>query len=149
MQTTSLQVLLESHPDAGLRIELPTGENLPRHFHITEVGRVTKSFIDCGGTARKIESCVLQTLVADDVDHRLAAGKLAGILKCSVQLDIAGDTPVEFEVQHDTISLYDLASAELHDDQVVMKLASKHTACLAPDQCGIPEPTIVSIGMSK
>lgn len=31
-----------------LEIALPGGETLPAHFHITEVGRVRKDFVDCG-----------------------------------------------------------------------------------------------------
>lgn len=149
MQISQLQDTLNAHPTAGLRIELPGGNSLPPHFHVTEVGRVTKSFIDCGGTARQSEACVLQTLVADDVDHRLVAGKLAGILKSSTQLGLDDGAPIELEVQRETIGMYDLASVAFEDDHVIMKLAAKQTACLAPDSCGIPEPTVVSIGLTK
>jgi len=27
--------------------------NLPAHFHVTEVGQVSKRYIDCGGTSAK------------------------------------------------------------------------------------------------
>ena len=39
----------------GLNIisfKLPNGDLVPNHFHVTEVGRVTKNFIDCGGKIR-------------------------------------------------------------------------------------------------
>jgi hypothetical protein len=32
--------------------ELPDGTLVPNHFHVTEVGIVSKHFIDCGGTVR-------------------------------------------------------------------------------------------------
>lgn len=32
---------------------------VPEHFHITEVGPITKNFIDCGGTVRE-EKVVLK-----------------------------------------------------------------------------------------
>ena len=35
-----------------LVFELPNGTTVPAHFHVTEVGLVTKHFIDCGGTVR-------------------------------------------------------------------------------------------------
>ena len=38
-----------------IQFELPDGELVPRHFHVTEVGKVTKHFIDCGGTVRNEE----------------------------------------------------------------------------------------------
>ncbi len=35
-----------------LQFELPGGNLVPGHFHVTEVGKITKHFIDCGGTER-------------------------------------------------------------------------------------------------
>ena len=32
-----------------IAFQLPNGELVPSHFHVTEVGKVTKHFIDCGG----------------------------------------------------------------------------------------------------
>ena len=31
---------------------LENGTAVPEHFHVTEVGVITKNFIDCGGTVR-------------------------------------------------------------------------------------------------
>jgi hypothetical protein len=36
-----------------IRFQLPNGELVPEHFHVTEVGKISKYFIDCGGTVRK------------------------------------------------------------------------------------------------
>jgi hypothetical protein len=36
-----------------IAFQLPNGELVPNHFHVTEVGKITKHFIDCGGTERK------------------------------------------------------------------------------------------------
>lgn len=33
--------------------QLPNGELVPNHFHVTEVGKITKHFIDCGGHHKK------------------------------------------------------------------------------------------------
>lgn len=30
--------------------KLENGNSVPEHFHVTEVGIITKDFIDCGGT---------------------------------------------------------------------------------------------------
>ena len=38
-----------------ITFQLPNGDLVPRHFHVTEVGKVTKHFIDCGGTVRTKE----------------------------------------------------------------------------------------------
>ena len=33
-----------------LHFEMPDGSLIPSYFHITEVGKITKHFIDCGGS---------------------------------------------------------------------------------------------------
>ena len=43
---------------------LPNGEQVPPHFHVTEVGNIQKHFIDCGGTIRK-ESVINFQLFTD------------------------------------------------------------------------------------
>ena len=35
-----------------IAFQLPNGELVPKHFHVTEVGKISKHFIDCGGTVR-------------------------------------------------------------------------------------------------
>ena len=32
-----------------LTFKLPNGTKIPSHFHVTEVGLITREFIDCGG----------------------------------------------------------------------------------------------------
>ena len=63
-----------------LAFELPNGSLVPNHFHVTEVGKVTKHFIDCGGVIRKEEVVNLQLWEADDYDHRLHPEKMLQIL---------------------------------------------------------------------
>ena len=36
-----------------IAFQLPNGSLVPSHFHVTEVGKVSKHFIDCGGSIRK------------------------------------------------------------------------------------------------
>lgn len=81
MRISELAEALTSSPDSTIRFQLPSGELAPPHAHVTEVARISKRFIDCGGTFREQSVCRLQTWVADDYDHRLTAGKLAKILE--------------------------------------------------------------------
>jgi hypothetical protein len=76
-----LQVLAATPASSLVRFALPDGGLIPAHAHVTEVGRVDKRFIDCGGTVRSDAHCLLQTWVADDVEHRIIASTLAGILQ--------------------------------------------------------------------
>lgn len=128
--------------DVGLEIVLPSGQTMPAHFHVTEVGRVRKNFVDCGGTLRETEACVLQVWVATDVDHRLTASKLLKILKVGERLFPTKDVPVDFEVDLGTVSILALQKVTFATEDVNgcarLVLGRKHTECLAPDRCGVP-----------
>ena len=54
--------------------QLPNGTFVPEHFHVTEVGLVTKNFIDCGGTVRNETVVNFQLWDANDFEHRLKLG---------------------------------------------------------------------------
>ena len=135
MKLSELQDGLAKHPQLHLRFVLPDGEAVPAHAHVTEVARIDKRFVDCGGTLRNEAYCRLQTWVADDVDHRLSAGKLLKILEKAAPVLLANDVEVDIEYEHGIISQYPLASADATDGELVLRLAKRHTACLAEDKC--------------
>jgi len=112
---------------------LPDGSAVPAHFHVTEVGKVTRHFIDCGGKERKEEIVNFQLWEADDYDHRLHPEKLVSIIKLSQERLSIGNLPVEVEYQGATIGRYDLA----HEDGQ-FTLVNKATDCLARDKCQLP-----------
>ncbi|MDA0719519.1 MAG: DUF6428 family protein [Bacteroidetes bacterium] len=112
----------------------PDGNRVPAHFHVTEVGIVTKHFIDCGGTERKESVVNFQLFTATDYDHRLSAQKLRSIIELSEEKLGMENLPIEVEYQGDTIGKYGL---EFQDG--VFVLTSTQTDCLAKDKCGIPE----------
>jgi len=129
--------VLARHPGEHMHWMLPDGDFVPSHYHITEVGRVRKDFIDCGGTVRSSESCVLQVWVADDVDHRLETSKLSKVMGMASSLLGSDDLPVEVEYESGVLSQYPLGGAESTPKGVLFYLGNKHTACLAPDRCGV------------
>lgn len=137
MTVRELRELLDTAP-AALHLMLPGGEFVPPHFHVTEVGRVQKDFIDCGGTRRSTTSCLVQVWVAADTDHRLDASKLAAILKLATPLLGSDELPVEVEYEGAAVSQYPLADAEATPGGVLLTLGTKHTDCLAKDRCGVP-----------
>ncbi len=141
MKLSELKSLLRAHPAAEPRLILPSGEQIPAHFHITEVGHVTKKFVDCGGTFREAEACVLQTYVADDFDHRLAAGRFADILDLGQPILPNDDLEVEVEWDCCVISQYPIAAADVSGDQIEFQLGDKHTDCLAKEKCGCETKT--------
>lgn len=136
----NLKELIEtlSTNDLALSGMFPNGDTLPDHFHITEVGKVRKQFIDCGGTLRDVTTCVLQVWVADDINHRLKSGKLASVLKLAKSsLDLSEDLAVEVEYETETVSVYPLTSVHFSMSGFCLNLDKKHTACLAPEKCGV------------
>jgi hypothetical protein len=137
MTLKQLLKLLETNNDASMHMMLPSGEFIPPNFHITEVGRVQKNFIDCGGTRRELVSCVLQVWTADDKDHRLNTSKFSKILKMAESVLGKDDFPVEIEYGPDVVSLYVLNDVEVTPKGLLFVLSGKHTDCLAPDKCGI------------
>ncbi|MGL5112608.1 MAG: DUF6428 family protein, partial [Flavobacterium sp.] len=66
-----------------VHFNLPDGTSVPEHFHVTEVGLVTKNFIDCGGTVRKETVVNFQLWDANDFEHRLKPQKLLNIIELS------------------------------------------------------------------
>ena len=116
---------------------LPDRSFVPPHFHVTEVGVVRKEFIDCGGTVRTAACCVLQVWVADDLDHRLDATRLERIMQLAAPILQSADLPVEFEYEDRVISQYPLAAIEITPSGLLLEVGGKHTACLAPELCGV------------
>lgn len=117
-----------------LQFQLPNGKFVPAHFHLTEVGHVTRNYIDCGGTLRQENKLNLQLWVASDTDHRLKPDSVLEILKMAEKQLAYTDMEVEVEYQESTIGRYRLAF-----DGSAFQLINTQTACLAPDQCGIPQ----------
>jgi len=148
MKLSEFKRLLANHPDKNVRFELPTGSKFPAHAHVTEVARIDKRYIDCGGTKRTDSACRLQTWFADDTDHRLVVAKLLGILDKAAPLLETEDIEIDVECEAPFIAHFPVAGIEADDDIVLIRLGIKHTACLAEDKCGISQPpqTVFSIG---
>ena len=89
-----------------IAFQLPNGELVPNHFHVTEIGKVTKHFIDCGGTVRKEEVVNFQLWNANDYDHRLHPEKLLHIIELSQSTLGIGDLEIEVEYQEQTIEKF-------------------------------------------
>jgi len=143
MNLQELKQLLLEHGDGEVLLQFSSGQILAPHFHVTEVGKVSKDFVDCGGTRRTTDACVLQTYVANDADHRLSAAKLAQILGKAAVLALDESWPVEVEVQSDTIAVYLISSHSTEDGKLRLGLRVKRTACLDPQKCGLEVLSVV------
>jgi hypothetical protein len=116
-----------------ISFQLPDGSFVPSHFHVTEVGKISKHFIDCGGVLRQEKVVNFQLWEANDYDHRLHPEKLLHIIELSENKLNIPDVEIEVEYQGSTIQKFGLDS---NGDSFL--LTSKQTDCLAKDKCGIP-----------
>ncbi len=131
MKLSEIKSKLQTLKTIGFK--LPNGSLVPSHFHVTEVGKVTKNFIDCGGTVRTEEVANFQLWEANDYDHRLHPEKLLSIIELSENILNIPNLDIEVEYQSDTIGKYNLDF-----DGTYFLLTATQTACLAEDACNIP-----------
>ncbi len=117
----------------SIAFQLPDGSMVPVNFHITEVGKISKHFIDCGGTVRSEEVASFQLWDSNDHDHRLNPEKLINIIGLSEKILGLEDLEIEVEYQGETINKYGLDF-----DGKSFLLTIIQTDCLAKEKCGIP-----------
>jgi hypothetical protein len=130
MKLTEFKRALNNTP---LQFSLEDGSMVPAHFHITEIGAVSKKFIDCGGTIRNEEKINFQLWFSEDIDHRLTSKKLMNIIEIGENQLALTDQEIEVDYQNSTIGKFDLEKSDFG-----FVLRNKQTACLAMDKCGIP-----------
>jgi hypothetical protein len=135
MKLPEFKTLLGEHAERNVRFQLPTGTKVPAQAHVTEVARIDKRFIDCGGQFRTEFTCRLQTWCADDTEHRLSSGKLLAILNRAASFLETENLEVEVEHEAPFVSQFPVASVEPEGDSLIIRLGLKHTACLAEDRC--------------
>lgn len=131
MKLSELKKILTTLDNVEFQQE--NGTFVPEHFHVTEVGQITKNFIDCGGVIRTEKVISFQLWNAEDFEHRLKPTKLLNIIKLSEEKLGIEDVEIEVEYQSETIGKFDL---DFNGNHFVLK--NKTTACLAEDACGIP-----------
>ena len=129
MKLSEIKTLLNTAETVNF--ELENGTKVPEHFHVTEIGMITKHFIDCGGKVRNEKVANFQLWDANDFEHRLKPQKLLKIIALSENVLGMEDLEIEVEYQSDTIGKYSLGF-----DGNNFILLSKRTACLAKDSCG-------------
>ncbi len=120
------------HTIKDLNFILPNGDYIPHHFHITEIGLITKQYIDCGWVERNEQVVSMQIRVAWDTEHRLSPQKLLKIIQLSESFIKNESLQIEFEYQENTIGKFsiDFTWADF-------QLKPLFTNCLAQDKCGI------------
>jgi hypothetical protein len=132
-----LNDLNKINKDNQISIFQPSGLGVQPNFHITEIGKTTKNFVDCGGNKRTTTNTTLQIWVANDREHRLTVGKLIKIIEAGKDL-VSDEDEIVFEYDNGyTLGLFGIELCQILDTVFNIFLSKRKAACLAPDQCGI------------
>ena len=134
MKLNDLRSVLEKHPESLPRFVLPNGDSIPVHAHVTEVGHVAKTFIDCGGVLGKSETVLLQTHVGLDTDHRLRADRFAKILELGERVVPHDNLEVEVEYDCCVVAQYPVTAVKSAGDHLDIILGKRRTQCLAQER---------------
>jgi hypothetical protein len=129
MKLSQLRSALQRHPDTLPRFVLPDGDFIPAHAHITEVGHVTRNFIDCGGVIGRSETVLLQTHVGQDVDHRMRSGRFAKILALGDRVLPHDQLDVEVEYDCCVVAQYPIDEVKPGVEHLDVILGSRRTQC--------------------
>jgi hypothetical protein len=121
--------------NSAISIIKSSGDAIPAHFHITEIGLVSKQFIDCGGDAHTEKVVSFQIWIDEDTDHRLKPDNLLKIIALFEKVIDPQDLNIEMEYQTETIGKY-----EVGFDKQSFVLIPKYTDCLAKEKCLVPAP---------
>jgi hypothetical protein len=129
-----LKNALKANPTLFPRFVLPNGDYIPAHAHVTEVGHVARSFIDCGGLTGKEEKILLQTHVGDDADHRLRSDRFAKILQLGNRVIPSADLDVAVEYDCCVVAHYPIAEARPDGEHLNLILRRGRTQCRARER---------------
>jgi hypothetical protein len=134
MTLHDLKDALKANPKLFPRFVLPNGDCIPAHSHVTEVGHVARSFVDCGGLTGKEEKILLQTHVGDDADHRLRSDRFAKILELGNRVIPSADLDVAVEYDCCVVAQYPIAEARPDGKHLNLILRRGRTQCRARER---------------
>ena len=134
MKFHDLQSALKANPRLFPRFVLPNGDYIPMHAHVTEVGHVVRSFIDCGGLTGKEEKVLVQTHVGNDTDHRLRSDRFAKILQLGNRVVPSADLDVDVEYDCCVIAQYPIAETIPDGTHLNLILRRGQTQCRARER---------------
>jgi hypothetical protein len=131
MKLSDLRAVLDKYPGTFPRFILPSGDSIPLHAHVTEVGHVVKNFIDCGGVTGKSETVLLQTHVGQDTEHRLKTDRFAKILQLGGRVLPHDQLEVEIEYDCCVVAQYPITEVAPAGEHLDVLLGKRQTQCLA------------------
>jgi hypothetical protein len=129
-----LQNALDANPKRFSRFVLPSGDYIPAHAHVTEVGHVVRNFVDCGGLTGQEEKVVLQAHVGGDTDHRLRSDRFAKILRFGNRVIPNANLDVDVEYDCCVVAQYPITEATPDGEHLNLILQRGRTQCRARER---------------
>jgi Family of unknown function (DUF6428) len=134
MKLRELKLAVQRHPGTFPRFVLPSGDYIPAHAHVTELGHVVKNFIDCGGERGREEKALLQTHVGSDTDHRLRSDRFGKILALGRRVLPDDELNVEIEYDCCVVAQYSVAEIRRESEHLDIILQRGRTHCRARER---------------
>tara|TARA_R110002094_G_scaffold76612_7_gene83556 strand:- start:764 stop:1261 length:498 start_codon:yes stop_codon:yes gene_type:complete len=145
MKTKAFFKVLEQHKDKSLVFEYAPNKLVGANYHITEVKHISVDSVDCGGKTDDWKETVIQLW---ESPNELGKRDFMKVNKALEILERVGnmkpyilDAEVKFEYSNDTFNTAQLFinDFEIHDSNLIFKLAIEKTDCKAQEICGISE----------
>jgi hypothetical protein len=145
MKTQEFLQLLETHKNTSLLFEYTPGQLVGANYHITEVKHITIDSVDCGARTDAWKETIVQLWESPSEIGKteyMSSYKALAILKkvgTMKPYDLASEIKIEYgnSIFH-TAQLF-VSDYEIHDNNLLFKLAIVKTDCKAKEACGIPE----------
>lgn len=145
MKTKEFLQVLENNTEKELIFEYANNQLVSANYHLTEVKNVFFDTVDCGGKPNEWNETHLQ-LWEDPNElgktNYLKVDKVLSILKRVNSIKtLLLDTEIKMEYGNDSFStsVMPVASIEISEEFLKVKLFVEETKCKAKDVCGIPE----------
>jgi hypothetical protein len=129
MKLRELLMALQEAPTTSPRFVLPDGSYIPAHAHVTEVGHVVRTFIDCGGVTGEEEKVLLQTHVGADKEHRLRASRFLKIMELGMRVLPSSDLEVDVEYDCCVVAQYPISEVRRNGEHLDLILQRGRTQC--------------------
>jgi hypothetical protein len=142
MKIQELFNVLEQNQDKSLRFEYAPNLLVGANYHITEVKHITINSVDCGSNKDSWNETIIQLWENPSELGKtefMSVYKAIGILKKVGKMkpyDL--ETEVKFEYSNATFHTAQLFvnDFEIHNNNLIFKLAIEKTACKAKETCG-------------
>ena len=147
MKTQEFFNVLEQNKDKSLLFEYAANLLVGANYHITEVKHIAIDSVDCGSQTDAWKETIIQLLESPnelDKTEYMSVYKALGILKkVGTMKPYVLEAEVKFEygnANFHTAHLF-VNDFEIHNNNLIFKLAIEKTDCKAKETCGISSET--------